>query len=65
MDNIIHASFTPKTTDGGKARILLNRRDFVSRLFAEGRSRDDLIMGHADPANYMPSEYCAPETDPA
>jgi hypothetical protein len=42
--NVIHAAFTPKVVDGGKARI--QRR----------RARCDLTMDHADPEDTRLSE---------
>jgi hypothetical protein len=68
MGDVISATFTPKQTDGGKARILRRRDDFKFRLgLSESitRNADDLMMDHADPMDYMPSEYCAPDSDPA
>jgi hypothetical protein len=67
MSNVIQATFTPKQTDGGKARILRKRDNFKFRDLAEPiiDSCDDLLMDHADPMDYMPSEYCAPHSDPA
>jgi hypothetical protein len=52
--------------DGGKARIQRRRQAIgLEHLFhgsCVGGDRD-LTMDHADPIDYMPSEYCAPETD--
>jgi len=65
--NIINVAFTPKQTDGGKARILRKRDNFRFRIPSEPTVNrcDDLTMDHAD--NGMPSDsaYCAPEWDPA
>lgn len=64
MGEIINATFTPKQTDGGKARILRKRDNFKFRLGDGIRDlSDDLIMDHAD--NGMPSDvaYCAPDND--
>jgi hypothetical protein len=67
MGEIINATFTPKQTDGGKARILRDKPNFKFRIPAEPivDCCDDLLMDHADPMDYMPSEYCAPDYDPA
>jgi hypothetical protein len=67
MGEIISATFTPKQTDGGKARILRRRDNFKFRIPSEPivDCADDLVMDHTD--NGMPSDspYCAPEWDPA
>ena len=67
MGEIINATFTPNQTDGGKARILRKRDNFKFRIPDSPivNRCDDLIMDHADPGDYMPSEYCAPTSDPA
>ena len=67
MGEIINATFTPKQTDGGKARILRRRDKFRFHIPSEPIQdhRDDLMMDHADPMDYMPSEYVAPDHDPA
>jgi hypothetical protein len=67
MGEIINATFTPKQTDGGKARHYRKRDNFKFRLDDRPTidTRDDLMMDHADPMDYMPSEYCAPASDPA
>jgi hypothetical protein len=56
--NVIPVAFGRKTTDGGKARIR-SRREKMGL----SSPRDDLKMDHADLADYMPSEYCAPPHD--
>jgi hypothetical protein len=49
MSNVIHATFTPKTTDGGKARILAHRYAInLSEPVFDWRF-EDLTMDHADP----------------
>ena len=51
---------TPPAADGGKARICARR----VRL-GLAAPQCDLTMDHADPADYTPCEYCAPDTDGA
>jgi hypothetical protein len=58
LSNVINATFTPKQTDGGKARILSRRAKTFGGVI-------DLTMDHADPSDYMPSEYVAPSEDMA
>lgn len=70
MGQVIHTSFSPKPTDGGKARILRHRDNFKFRSLAApiADNADDLLMDHADPEdNGMPSDvgYHAPASDPA
>jgi hypothetical protein len=66
MGEVVNVSFSPKTTDGGKARIL-NRRARTSPESVFPRFHyHDLAMDHADPEdNGMPSDvaYSALPTD--
>jgi hypothetical protein len=65
MGDIINATFTPKQTDGGKARHYRRRFKF-SGLDAPKRDvADDLAMDHADPGYPSDSPYRAPDSDPA
>lgn len=52
MGDIIYACFTPKTADGGKARI---RRRREALALAKAKV-DDLVMHTADPEDTRPSE---------
>jgi hypothetical protein len=64
--DVIQFRPTPKQTDGGKARIRRKGANYKFRLNDGTRDMcDDLVMDHADPIDYMPSEYCAPVVDPA
>ncbi|WP_079537423.1 hypothetical protein [Bradyrhizobium lablabi] len=68
MGDVIQTSFNRKQTDGGKARHYRRRDNLKFRLgLSESitRNADDLTMDHADPMDYMPSEYVAPAWDPA
>jgi hypothetical protein len=66
MGDVIHATFTPKVTDGGKARILRSRNRLDAKALGmtppDGfRFRDDLSMEHADPEDLgMPSDSAYP-----
>lgn len=67
MGDVISAIFTPKQTDGGKARILRKRDNFKFRIPSEPivDCADDLIMDHADSGYPSDSPYRAPDSDPA
>jgi hypothetical protein len=67
MSEIINATFTPKQTDGGKARILRKRDNFKFCIPEEPivDCADDLVMDHADLGMPSDSPYYAPDSDPA
>jgi len=50
MSNVIYASFIPKTTDGGKARMRSRRQRQLTIAAREILAQvEDLTMDHADP----------------
>lgn len=68
MGQVIEASFAPKQTDGGKARIQ-RRRDvlMLDRMYGASTvgGASDLTMDHTDPGYPSDSPYFAPDSDPA
>jgi hypothetical protein len=63
----VFPSETPQ--DRNRARIdSIRKRDsfkFCDIGAQASDNADDLLMDHADPMDYMPSEYSAPDSDPA